>query len=116
MDRRHAVLAATLPAPAPGLPGLGDLDLAAFLTRFDAAAPWHLRVGFAVAAWMLGVALPRVWTGRSLAALDADAADAVLVRADRSPLWAPLVFVVKTVATFAYFDDDAAHAAVRDLA
>ena len=42
---RDALLAAIVPAPGRGLPALAALDLAAFWSRFERAAPLHLQLG-----------------------------------------------------------------------
>ncbi len=110
---RDAFVAAMLPAPSADLPAASDVDLASFWCRFDATAPLSLRLGFRAATlavaglpWLLGY-------GRSLAELDADAREAVLVRAAELPGFDVLLDVAKVVVALAYFSDEAVEATVR---
>lgn len=110
---RDALLAALLPAPGGGLPGLGQLDLSAFWPRFEAAAPVHLRLGLALAVWGAAVLAPLLLYRRTLPGLAEAQRDAVLQRAAGWPLLGPLLDVAKVVACMAYFADAAVQSAVR---
>lgn len=114
LSARDAVVTAMIGNPGAGLPDVRDLDLAPFWSRFDAAAPLHLRLGFRLATIVIASVLPRLAGHHaSLADLDADAADAVVQRAARWPLVAPLADVAKIVACFAYGADERVQDAVR---
>lgn len=96
------------------LPPLDGLDPGDFWTRFDAAAPLHLRLGLALASGVLVVALPRaLGHRRSLGRLAPAERDRVLARADALPGLRDLLVVGKLVACFAYFDDDGVQARIR---
>jgi len=114
---RDALVAAMLPAPGGGLPGAGDVDLAAFWPRFDAVAPIHVRLAFRTATFVIAGVLPiTLGYRRSLAKLDADTRDAVLQRAAKMPAVAPFVDIVKIVVALAYFDNPHIEAIVRGRA
>lgn len=111
--RRDALVMALVGRPA-GLPGPERVDLPAFWRRFDATAPLHVRAGFAVAVVVLSSVAPRCYGHRrGLASLDDAAADRVVRRAARSPLFRPLLDAATVVACFAYFSDDEVEARVR---
>ncbi len=112
---QQALFAALIPGvPGGRLPPIRTLDLAAFWTRYEGAAPFMLRIGLrlAVAAltWM-----PLCRYGRPFHRLDADRQDAFLARQNSSRLYIvrQLVTVVKLIACFAYFRDPTIQAAVR---
>jgi len=110
---RDALVRAVIGRP-DGLPAPRDLDLAPFWARFDAAAPWHVRVGFAVATTAIAVALPRLTGHRhGLGGLDDDTAEQILATATAHPLTAPLCDAARVVACFAYLSDERVDAAVR---
>ena len=114
MNARDALVDAVLPTHAAGLPPVDPAHRAKFWLRFDAAAPWPLRVGLAAAALVVVRILPRLTgRGRSWARLDAAGRDAVLARAERWPGLCELMEVAKLAACFLVFDDDRAQAAVR---
>ncbi len=93
---------------------MADVDRRAFWPRFEAAAPWLVRFGFAAATFVLvGFAPWLLGRRRSFVALDAAGRDDVLRRVDRLPGGAELLQVVKIVACFAYFDDPRVQATVR---
>lgn len=111
---RDALVRALVGRP-DGLPAPAELDLAPFWARFDAAAPWHVRVGFAVAATTIGSVLPRLHGHRrGLADLDDDAAERVVAAAADHALTAPLCEAARVVACFAYLSDERVEAAVRE--
>jgi len=96
------------------LPPLSELE-GDFWSRFDAAAPPHLRLGMGVAALALAGLLPRLLGHLpSLGGLPAADRDRVLHTAERLPLLRDLLEVAKMVACFAYFDDDGVQRAVRE--
>ena len=103
--QRDALMAALLPAPGRGLPGLGELDLSAFWPAFLEAAPVHLRLGLRAACVVLGQAPRLMGFGRALPALTADEREAFIVRAAETPGLAELVEIAKVVAGMAYFSD-----------
>lgn len=112
-SRRDALVVAVLGNPAT-LPAPEDVDLDPFWSRFDAAAPWHVRAGFAIAVVVLGSVLPRLWGHRcGLRGLAPAAADEVLQRAAANPVCAPLCEAAKIVACFAYFADEGVESAAR---
>jgi hypothetical protein len=114
---RDALIAAMLPAPGGGLPGAGDLDLSDFWKRFETVAPLHLRLAFRTATLILAGMLPlALGYRRSLAKLDADTRQTILLRATKIPAMAPLIEIVKVVVAFAYFDDPKVEAIVRGRA
>jgi hypothetical protein len=104
---------ACLPVPA----GHPHVDAEVFLDRFDAAAPAHLRLALTAATILFGGVLPRLmghWG--AIDSLTAEAADAVLHRAERLPAVGPLMEVVKLVACFSHFDADEVQVHVRGSA
>ena len=112
-SRRDAVVMALVGRPTD-LPGPERVDLAAFWRRFDATAPLHVRAGFAVSVRALSSIAPRCYGHRhGLVSLDADAANRVVRRAERSALFRPLLDAATVVACFAYFSDDEVEARVR---
>ena len=111
---RDALLASILPSPGDGRPGLGDVSLDDFWPRFHAVAPWHLRVGLRLAVFAVAGVLPWLLLHfRTLPRLNDDQRDAVVVRADRLPLFRDLLEVAKLVACLAYFADPDVQAAAR---
>lgn len=110
---RDALLAALLPAPGGGLPGLGQLDLSTFWPRFEAAAPAHLRLGLRLAVWGAAVLAPLLLYRRTLPGLSETERDAVLQRAATWPLLGPLLDLAKVVACMAYFADAGVQATAR---
>lgn len=105
-DARDALLDAVLPLP---------VDRAGFWPRFDAVAPWTLRVGLRLAA----IVLARGWlVGRwtRLKQLPDTLRDRCITRAASWPLLAELVLVAKVVATLAAFEDPAHEARFRTAA
>lgn len=100
---RDDLLHAIMPAPGRGLPALSELDLRAFWLRFDEVAPLHLQFGLRAAAVALGGLLPRVLSGRSLAALPEADQERLLLRMASLPGGAQLVDLAKVVAGLAYF-------------
>ena len=102
---RDELLHAILPAPGRGLPALSALDLSAFWARFDEVAPLHLQLGLRAAALLCGGLLPRILTGRSLAALSETERSRALARLTAAPGGATLIEVAKVVAGLAYFSD-----------
>lgn len=114
---RDALLAAIVPAPGRGLPALAALDLAAFWSRFERAAPLHLQLGLRVATVLLAAVLPwMLGYFRALPALDDDAREAVVTRAARLPGLSALLEVAKLVACLAYFSDPGVQATARGRA
>lgn len=114
---RDALIAAMLPAPGGALPGAGELDLTDFWKRFESAAPLHLRLAFRGATMVIAGILPlTLGYRRSFAKLDADAREAILIRAAKMPTMAPLIEIIKVVVAFAYFDDPKVEAIVRGRA
>lgn len=111
---RDALLSSVLPAPGRGLPAFRDVDLTDFWLRFEAAAPLHVRLGLRAAVLVLGALFPLL-SGRfcTLAGLDDDAREALVVRAARLPLLSPLLEVAKLVGCLAYFTDARVQAVVR---
>lgn len=110
--RRDVLMDAMLPSPGPGLPGLGELDLAAFWARFDRVAPLHLRLGLWVASAVLVSLLPRLCGHRS--SLDRlDRADQERVLQRGAALLPPLVMVAKVVAALAWCEDPLVEARIR---
>jgi hypothetical protein len=96
---------------------LEEVDLSRFWTEFEASAPLHLRLGLRAAGVSLGALLPRLLGyRRGLAELDAEAREAVIVRASQLPGFSDLVEVAKVVACLAYFNDPAVQAAGRSRA
>ncbi len=110
---RDALVRAVIGRPE-GLPPPAEVDLAPFWARFDATAPWHVRVGFAAAATVLGSVLPRLHGHRrGLTGLDPDAAERVVATAADHALTAPLCDAARAIACFAYLSDERVEAAVR---
>ena len=104
-----------LGGPADGLPPLPDAHLAVFWQRFDAAAPLHVRAGFALATTVLARVLPRLLGHRGgIGSLPPAAQDQVLAAGARLPGGSALIDVTKLVASFAYFSDAAVDAAFRE--
>jgi len=103
-----------VPAP-PGsdLPPMSELDLGPFWARFDATAPAHLKLGLGATVWGLGLLLPLLLHRRSFGALSGTRQQALLQRAERARLTAPLVEVLKLVASLAYFYGDDVQRIVR---
>lgn len=96
------------------LPAATAVDLDRFWADFGKVAPWHVRLGFAVACALVGGVLPRLHGHRhGLADLDADDAETVVARAASHPVTSPLVEAAKVVACFAYLSDEHVDAAVR---
>lgn len=111
---RDALLDAMIPAPGRALPAMASVDRSRFWPRFGASAPVPLRAGFRVATWVLGVLAPlALGHARVFTQLDLAERDDLLRRAGRVPGAASLLQLVKLVACFAYFDDAAVQAAVR---
>lgn len=111
---RDALVAAMLPAPGGRLPGAGDLDLSGFWPRFEAAAPFHLRLAFATATFVIAGMLPYALGYRhSFTALDKHARETILRRAANMTTLSPLLDIVKVVVAFAYFDDPQVEDIVR---
>lgn len=111
---RDALIAAMLPAPGGRLPGAGDLDLADFWKRFEAAAPLHLRLAFRGATLVIAGVLPLTFGYRhSFVKLDAEARETILIRAAKMPSMVPLLEIIKVVVAFAYFDDPQVEAIIR---
>ncbi|MCC6646919.1 MAG: hypothetical protein IT374_15265 [Polyangiaceae bacterium] len=111
---RDALMAAMLPRPRAAAPRVEQLDLAGFFARFDAAAPLHLRLGWAATVVTLGAVWPRLLGhAGSFASLDDDAREAALTRAAGVAALAPLLDVLKIVTSLAYFSDARAEAAFR---
>ena len=111
---RDALLGAVLPVRGEGLPSFEDVARAGFWSRFDAAAPVHLRLGFRLSVLALGALLPWLLTPfRTLPGLDAEGREAVVVRAARLPGLGALVEVAKLVACLAWFREPRVQARVR---
>lgn len=111
---RDALVIAMIGVPGGDLPHPGEVDLAAFWSRFEVAAPRHLTVGFRVATVVLAGVLPRLLGhAGGLAHLDAPAADAVVRRAATLPVASLLADVAKIVACFAYLSDPRVQAVTR---
>jgi hypothetical protein len=111
---RDVLLSAVLPAPRESLPALSSMELSAFWVRFESAAPIHLRFGFRAAVVLLGAVMPRLLGSvRSLAELNEDEREALVVRANRLPVFSSLMEVVKLVACLAYFADARVQATMR---
>ena len=111
---RDALLDAMIPAPGNGLPALAQVDRREFWPRFASAAPWHLRLGFRAATWLIGGLAPLLLGYRAtFARLDEDARDDVLQRTSQLPGGDALLLLLKLVACFAYFDDAGVQAIAR---
>jgi hypothetical protein len=105
----EALMSAMIPAGASPLPGIADLDLDAFWSRFDAVAPRLLRLGLRITVWVLTfwpLLHPRLL--RPFHRLPAEDRDAFLegLCASSSYLLRQLVTTLKLVATLAYFHSD----------
>lgn len=117
MTARDALVDALLPTAAAGLPPVDPAHRAAFWARFRAVAPWTLRAGFALTAFLIVHLMPWLTgVGGPWSRLDAAGRDAVLARAARWPGGLDLLEVAKLVTCFLVFDDDRAQAAIRGTA
>lgn len=97
MTPREALVGALLPGAERASPR--------FWARFDAEAPWHLRLGVAVSARVLVSLWPRLCGFlRPLPALSEEEREGLLARAAHTPLLRELVMLGKLVACFAAFD------------
>jgi hypothetical protein len=91
----QTLMGAIIPPADGAVPALADLDLTDFWRRFDAAAPFHLKLGLRVATWLFGARLHALPPGDREGALQ---------RFARTPLVGDLLEVAKIVACFAWFD------------
>lgn len=99
MGPREALVGALLPGAEGASPR--------FWARFDAEAPWHLRLGLAVAARVLVSVWPRLCGFlRSLPALPPEEREGLLLRAAGAPLLRDLVMLGKLAACFAAFYEE----------
>ena len=90
------------------VPGLEELDLAAFWDRFDRVAPPMLRVGLRSSVWALTwLPVPMLRTARHFSRLSPEQRDRFLERANesRAYLLRQLVTTVKVTACFAVMED-----------
>lgn len=105
LERRwcDALMHATVDPTGAPWPG-GD----AFWTLFEQRAPLHLMLALRAATVLIAGVLPRL-SGHLSAfdQLDADAQERLVQRAAQLPLFSDLSEIVKIVACFAYFEDDA---------
>ncbi len=112
----RTLLAASIPAPSPTLPGLDELDLDRFWTEYRASAPPLLRVGLRAAVWTLELS-PPLLLGRAtvFSRLSAADRDRLLQKASGSRLAAlrQMLMTVKLIACLAYFDDAEVQALIR---
>ncbi|MBM4344324.1 MAG: hypothetical protein FJ100_13220 [Deltaproteobacteria bacterium] len=114
---RDALFGAMLPRGVgrSGRPGFADLDLAAFWSRFERAAPWTLRWGLRASVWLLTwLPGPLGFGWRSVARLRADDRDRYVAMLLDSDHWVlrQLADTLKIVSCFAYFQDPAVRARV----
>ena len=90
-------------------PALANLDLAAFWTRFQGAAPPLLRLGLRASVWLLTLGPPvLIGRWRPFHRLPAADQDRLLVRLLDHPAYLArqLALVLKLVASFAWFQDE----------
>lgn len=116
-ERRWAevLFGALMPGSEAGLPGFGSLSLEVFWERFGRVAPPLLRVGLRAAVWLLTWS-PVLWcrTWRHFPRLSAVQQADFLAGMEQSRLYLArqLVMTLKTVASFAYFQDEGVRAVV----
>jgi hypothetical protein len=111
---RDALLDAMIPEPGNGMPAMAHVERSNFWPRFQRTAPWTVRYGLRFATYVVGGLFPFLLGHRRVfARLDAAARDDVLQRAARLPGGAALLFVIKLIACFAYFDDPGVQAVAR---
>lgn len=117
--RAERLLAAVLPRPVPAAPDWDSLDWSSFWSRFEAAAPLHLRWGLALAVTVVGGLYLGAY-GCGGADADSGRRDLLLRRASAQPVLGavlgPLLEVLRLVAALAYFDDPRTQAAFRGAA
>lgn len=105
----ESILEATLPShPDEELPGLDAVDLDDFWPRFIADVPLHFRFGLRASTWVITFwPIVTLRAMRTFHGLDADVRDEMLqdFATSESFLLRQIAFVVKTTASFAYFQD-----------
>ena len=116
---RDALCSAMVPDTTdPALPGLGDVDTAAFWDEYQRTAPALLRLGFRMSVWALTLA-PPVLLGkpRTFARLAPEDRDRLLDKVTRSRFYLvrQLPLTVKLLSCFAYLRDDEVRARVEEL-
>lgn len=114
---RDELCAAVVPRVGPaGLPGLGELDMDEFWSRFSAAAPADVRRSLRLAVWVLTLSPPLLIGGsRTFGHLSSERRGEHLDAAFRHRCWVlrELAGLVKLVACLAYFADPAVRVRVR---
>lgn len=97
------------------LPNPKEIDLGGAWAVYFGSAPLHVRVGFDVAAVVIGVVAPGLMgCGATLVGLDDATRDRVLRRVASWPLGEDLVQVAKAIVCLVYFGHEGVEDAARE--